>query len=66
GQTQGRRLTYTARGPEFEVPLFVDLAVVHAGASVGLAFLGAYREPLPPEFELKLLDSLLGRMATTG
>lgn len=66
GQAQGRRLTYTARGPNFELPLYVDLAVVQAGASVGLAFLGAYNEPLAPELELQLLDRLLGRMAATG
>lgn len=66
GQAQGRRLTYTARGPDFELPLYVDLAVVQAGASVGLAFLGAYNQPLPLELEQQLLDSLLGRMATTG
>jgi hypothetical protein len=66
GQAQGRRLTYTARGPAFELPLYVDLAVVHAGASVGLAYLGAYREPLPADLEQRLLDSLLSRMAATG
>lgn len=66
GQAQGRRLTYTARGPDFELPLYVDLAVVQAGASIGLTFLGAYNQPLPIELEQQLLDDLLGRMATTG
>jgi len=66
GQAQGRRVTFSARGPNFELPLYVDLAIVQAGASVGLAFLGAYNQPLAPELELHLLDRLLGRMAATG
>lgn len=66
GQVEGRRLTYTARGPDFSVPLVVDLAVVQAGASVALTFLGSYRQPLDPELEKRLLDRLADRMAATG
>jgi len=66
GRSEGRRLTFTARGPAFELPLYVDLAVVQAGASVGLAYLGAYKEPLPAALEQQLLDRLVERMAETG